>query len=349
MVKISSGLWLLYSKLNQLDFYLYLRAFVLALLLDGLILDDEPLWEPLEWSVLQTWVLFIYVFSWGAEVIFSSKYGSYTNRDKIVWIGLFKTYWGLLLWFLVNIIIVTVFVTLPFYFEITYAISYSVVWWNWISSAFFFKLTTVFSLLLITLNILRFQARWSSHNTMQLTLLLVVCVLTYLTLFMFISTFFAPFTDSSEFQKSGWSQFSSIVNGPLKWGWGSDARDHFSYHKTPSVFWFKNDPLIASSLLFINIFVFLFIFFLLLQSIGILRLLVSTGELSHNNLTFLISSVKQYYYLMLSLLSLVVLSFIYQFMRFPFELAWFDKVVFVGKLEWLIVLDFLSSVRSFFL
>lgn len=312
-------------------------------MLDSLLLDDEPLWEPLEWSVMQTWVLFLYIFSWAAEVIFSSKFGSYTNRDKVVWIGLFKTYWGMLLWFLANIVFVTIFVTLPFYFEITYAISYSVVWWNWLSSFFFFKFTVLFSFMVLILNILRMSARWISHRQLKIYILIVLALLLYLCLFLFITTFFATFTDGSEFTKSGWSHYSAIVNGPMKWGWGSESRDHFSYHKSTSTFWFKNDPLIASSLLFLNTFIFLYLFFLILQVIGIYRTLGSYGELSHNNITFLVSSTKQFYYLIISLVSLVILSFIYQFIRFPFELAWFGKVIFIGKSEWYIVIDFISD------
>lgn len=330
------------EKVTQLDFFLYFRMLVLALILDSLLLDDEPLWEPLEWSVLQTWILFLYIFSWAAEVIFSSKFGSYTNRDKIVWVGLFKTYWGLLLWFLVTIIIITVFVTLPFYFEITYAISYSVVWWNWLSSLFFFKITSILTIILLILNILRLGSRWVVHDRLKIAILFSLILLTYLCFFLFITTFFATFTDPSEFKKSGWSRMSTIVNGPLKWGWGLDSRDHFSYHRTPSTFWFKNDPLIASSLLFVNMFLFLYLFFLILQIVSIYRTLSSYGELSYNNITFLVSTIKQYYYLLLSLLALIILSFLYQFMRFPFEFAWFGKVVYVCKAEWLIILDFLN-------
>jgi len=30
---------------------------LIVFLIDALIMDDEPLWEPLEWSMLQTWLL----------------------------------------------------------------------------------------------------------------------------------------------------------------------------------------------------------------------------------------------------------------------------------------------------
>jgi len=28
---------------------------------------------------------------------------------------------------------------------------------------------------------------------------------------------------------------------PLKWGWGVEKRDHFTYHSSKTMFWYKND------------------------------------------------------------------------------------------------------------
>lgn len=334
--------WSLTDHLSKLEFVLYLRTFALALALDTLILDDEPLWEPLEWSVLQTWVLFLYVFSWAAEVLFSSRYGSYTNRDKIVWIGLFKTYYLLLAWWVCNLFIVTIFVTLPFYFEVTYAISYSVLWWNWLSSAFFYKLTVLFSVILLLSLIIRFQIRWLSHNTSLLFFVIITVIISYILYFLSMTVMFGFFTDFQDFQNSGWSDYSKIIHGPLKWGWGLEGRDHFSYHKTSGSFWFKNDPLIAGSLLFMNIFFLFFFFFLLLQVLCIMRTLVASGELSFNQVTFFYGTLKYFYYLLLLLSFLVVMSLFYQFIRFPFELGWFGKIIYISKSEWSVIFDFLS-------
>lgn len=342
---IFTRFWALSDHLLKLEFVLYLRTFVIALILDTLILDDEPLWEPLEWSVLQTWVLFLYIFSWAAEVLFSSRYGSYTNRDKIVWMGLFKTYYLMLVWWVVNLFIVTVFVTLPFYFEITYAISYSVLWWNWFSSAFFYKLTVIFSIILLLSLLIRFQVRWSSHNTSLALFIAITVLLSYILYFLAMTTLFGFFTDSQDFRNSGWSDYSKIIHGPLKWGWGLEGRDHFSYHKTPESFWFKNDPLIASSLLFINIFFLFFFFFLLLQVLCILRTLISSGELSFNQATFFYGTLKYFYYLLLLLSFLVVMSLFYQFIRFPFEFGWFGKIIYISRSEWSVIFDFFNLFR----
>jgi len=46
-----------------IDFLFYIRNFFILFLVDSIVLDDEPLWEPFEWSVLHTWLLFIGIFS----------------------------------------------------------------------------------------------------------------------------------------------------------------------------------------------------------------------------------------------------------------------------------------------
>ena len=339
---LSSDFLLNLKKVFSMKSSLIICGVFVVLFLDGLILDDEPLWEPLEWSVIQNWILYSYIFTWASEVLFSSRYGSYTNRDKIVWIGLFRAYYGILYWFFCNIIIVTIFVTLPFYFEITYAISYSVVWWNWISSVFFFKFMSFFMVILTLVIILRFYARWASLYNLRLFFLFILLLLTIFFFLMTITTWFSFFTDTETFRNSGWSELSRITNGPLKWGWGSSARDHFSYHKTTTVFWAKNDQLVLSSLLFINIFIFLFLFFLLLQVFVYFWLLFSTGDISYNGLTFLFSTILHFTYLIGSLYFLVLLSLLYQFIRFPVELFYYVKFIQLVRLEVELIFDFLS-------
>ena len=314
-------------------------AILLVLFFDTLLLDDEPLWEPLEWSVVQTWVLYSYLFTWVSEVVFSSRYGSYTNRDKIVWIGLFRAYYGMLYWFFFNLIIVTIFVTLPFYFEITYAISYSVVWWNWISSVFFFKFISLFSLILVMVTLIKLRSRWASLEEMRLFLFFVFFLLTILFFFQTFFTWFSFFTDANTFKQSGWSELSRVVNGPLKWGWGSSDRDHFSYHKTTTVFWAKNDQLVLGSLLFINVFLFLFLFFLLLQVFSYFWVLAYSVEISHNGLTFLHSTLLHFMYLILAFSFFVVLSMLYQFMRFPVELFYYLRFIQLVRLEGELLVD----------
>ena len=44
------------------DGFIYLRGLFIIFFVDALIADDEPLWEPIEWSLLQSWILFIFLF-----------------------------------------------------------------------------------------------------------------------------------------------------------------------------------------------------------------------------------------------------------------------------------------------
>ena len=331
--------WVIYFIRS--DGFIYIRNLLFLFILDGLLLDDEPIWEPLEWSLLQTWLLFIFIFAWIAEVLFSSKYGSYTNRDKKVWIGLHKTYWFFQLWFIMNIFIVMIFVTLPFYFEITYSISYLVVWWNWFNSFFFFKLTFVFSFVLILTRVTNFYIRWCDPKLSAIFVFLISCLLGYLLFFNFLITFFSFFSDVDIFTKTGWVEFDALSQGPLKWGYGSAERDHFSYHKTTLSFWFKNDPQIAGSMLFLNLFIFFYLFFLFIFSLSILRAMVSNTEFTFNNLSFFFSSVKQFYYLIIFLIFLLFMSVLYSLIRFPFELFWFTKLLYFLYSMAVVILDFI--------
>jgi hypothetical protein len=43
--------------------FVYLRGLFLIFFLDAIIADDEPIWEPLEWSLAQSWILFIFLFA----------------------------------------------------------------------------------------------------------------------------------------------------------------------------------------------------------------------------------------------------------------------------------------------
>lgn len=319
----------------------------MVFVLDSLIIDDEPLWEPLEWSLAQTWILFFFIFAWGAEVIFSSRYGSYTNRDKIVWIGLYKVYYLFGWWFLFNIVIVTVFITIPFYNEITYSISYIVLWWNWYNSIFFYKFTTILSIIMIILNTFKFHVRWTTSFYMYLPLTIIFILLIYLFFFNFIIMAFAFFSDINEYKTHGWLNLSRITHGPLKWGWGLNSRDHFSYHKTPTVFWYKNDTQIASSMLFLNIFIFLSLFSFIIKTAMLLRALYTSKEFSHNLMTLFTSTFKHFYFFMLSIASFVFISLVYNFVRYPFEMYWFSKFVYLAQVEYDLILDFIDLLFNF--
>ena len=334
----------MYYLFFYLKSFYYIKYLILIICIDGLIFDDEPVWEPLEWSLVQTWLLYIFLFTWFSEVTFSSKYGLYTNRDKKVWIGLFKVYWFFQYWFIANLFIITLFVTLPFYFEITYLISYIVLWWTWFNSIFFFKITLISCMSLFILTILKFQLRFLNLNTLYLYLFILLLLVSYLLYFNYIFINFLYFTDDSQYLKSGWLNSNQLVHGPLKWSYGSSSRDHFSFHKSTTVFWFKNDPLISSSMLFINLFYFFFIFFLFLQTLLTIKLIISYNNVSYNNITVLYTSFKLFFYFLFYFFTLIIISYIYQFLRFPFEFYWYNKLFLIIKTIVLVYYDLLLLV-----
>ena len=118
--------------------YYYLRGLFIIFFIDAAITDDEPLWEPIEWSLVQTWLLFIFIFAWIAENLITSRYGSYTGRDKRVWLAWYKSFWLIDLFYAISYGLAALFVIVPFYFELTYSISFIFNWWNWYTRFFFF-------------------------------------------------------------------------------------------------------------------------------------------------------------------------------------------------------------------
>jgi hypothetical protein len=122
-----------------------LLTLLLVISVDSLLIDDEPLWEPIEWSMVQSWILFIYLFSWIAENLIVSRYGSYTGRDKRIWFSWYKTFWGIELVYVLSLGAAILCVITPFYYEVNYLLSFSLSWWNWYSQTFFFKFVSLYN------------------------------------------------------------------------------------------------------------------------------------------------------------------------------------------------------------
>ena len=117
----------------------YVWTLLVILIIDACLTDDEPLMEPIEWSMFQSWLLFIFSFAWIAENLITSRYGRYVGRDKRVWLGWFKSFWLIESFYALNYGAASIFVIVPFYNEITYSLFFIVSWWNWYTRTFFFK------------------------------------------------------------------------------------------------------------------------------------------------------------------------------------------------------------------
>jgi hypothetical protein len=140
--------------------FFYIRGLFIIFFIDACVTDDEPLWEPIEWSLVQTWLLFIFIFAWIGENLIASRYGSYTGRDKKVWMGWYKTFWMIDLIYIISYGVTALFVIVPFYYELTYSLTFIFSWWNWYTRVFFFKFISIFTIVVLIAHLLQLNIRW---------------------------------------------------------------------------------------------------------------------------------------------------------------------------------------------
>lgn len=321
--------------------FFYIRGLFIIFFIDACITDDEPLWEPIEWSLVQTWLLFIFIFAWIAENLITSRYGSYTGRDKRVWFAWYKSFWLIDLAYAISYGLASLFVITPFYFELTYSVSFILSWWNWYTRIFFFKFISIFTIVLIIAHILQLNIRWLNWKKLFFFIILINFFIGYLLYTHFIMTFFGYFTDPLWYQKTRSVDYVQLSHEPLKWGWGPSKRDHFTYHKVTTVFWFKNDGPFAGAFLMIHIFFFFTIFFLYLYWVTLLRRVYATKEITYTFTIFCISSLKQFYYFFFLLYILIIMSFVVCYWRFPVEFLWM-----INSNSWF--LNFVLILKDYF-
>lgn len=303
--------------------FYYIRGFVFILFIDACLTDDEPLWEPIEWSLVQTWILFIFSFAWIAENLIVSRYGSYAGRDKRVWMAWYKTFWLIEGYYVINYGIVSVFVMLPFYFELNYNLSFIYSWWHWYSRVFFFKFIMLYSIILFMAYLLQLNLKWLNWKKNLIIIILINIFIAYLIYTHFILVFFGYFTDPIWYQKSRSVDYVQLSHEPSRWGWGFAKKDHFTYHNVKTVFWFKNDGPFASSFLMFHLFLFVCLFFLFIFWLTLLRRLWATREISITFTTYCVSSLRQFFYFFLFLYIFIFISFFINYMRLPLEIFYF--------------------------
>ena len=291
---------------------------------DALLTDDEPIWEPTEWSLLQSWLMFIFLFSWIAENLITSRYGSYTGRDKRVWFAWYKTFWNIQIYYAVSLGAAALFVIVPFYHEITYVTPFIMSWWDWYSRTFFFKFTSIYTIsifLAIYFQSTITQFHWKKSLIIALFVNLFIAYLLY---GHFFTTFFAYFTNSSWYLKTRLVDYVQLSHEPSKWSWGNPKRDHFSYHSSKTVFWYKNDGPFASAMLFFNIFFFLTIFTFHIFWLTLIRRVYATNEVTYTYATYCVSALRQFLYCFNLLYLLIVFSFVITYWRLPVEFYWLN-------------------------
>ena len=313
-----------FSNISKRSFsfgFSYLIGFSFILFIDACITDDEPLWEPIEWSLVQSWILFIFTFAWIAENLIVSRYGSYTGRDKRVWMSWYKTFWMIEGFFILNYGIVCVFVIVPFYYETNYNLSFVYSWWHWYTRVFFFKFIATYAIVLLIANILQISVRWINWKKSLFFIIVINVFLSYLIYTHFIITFFGYFTDPVWYQKVRPIDYIQLSHEPSRWGWGSAKKDHFTYHNVKTVFWFKNDGPFASSFLLFHLFLFICLFLTYFWWITLFRKVFTTKEVPLTYLTYCISSLRQFFYFFLWMYIFILLSYVSNYWRFPVDMS----------------------------
>ena len=304
------------------DGFLYIKGLFLVFCIDALISDDEPLYEPVEWSLWQSWILFIFLFAWIGENLISSRYGSYTGRDKRVWFSWYKTFWLIEGWYVISMGMAALWVMVPHYYEVTYNVTYIYSWWNWYNRVFFFKFISLFTIILIIAHVLLISVRWFNWKKLFMIILLINFFLGYLLYTQFFLSFFGYFTDPRWHAKTRIIDYIQLSHEPARWGWGDIKRDHFTHHRSKTVFWFKNDGPFASSFLFFNVMFFISLFNLSFFWITLTRRVYSTKEVTFTYTTYCVSSLKQFFYFFLWLFLFVFFSYFFIYWRIPNEFLW---------------------------
>jgi hypothetical protein len=313
-----------FSNVSKRSFsfgFSYIIGFSFILFIDACITDDEPLWEPIEWSLVQSWILFIFTFAWIAENLIVSRYGSYTGRDKRVWMSWYKTFWMIEGFFILNYGIVCVFVIVPFYYETNYNLSFVYSWWHWYTRVFFFKFIATYAIVLLIANVLQISVRWINWKKSLFFIIVINVFLSYLIYTHFIITFFGYFTDPVWYQKVRPIDYIQLSHEPSRWGWGSAKKDHFTYHNVKTVFWFKNDGPFASSFLLFHLFLFVCLFLTYFWWITLFRKVFTTKEVPVTYLTYCISSLRQFFYFFLWMYIFILLSYVSNYWRFPVDMS----------------------------
>lgn len=301
------------------DGFIYIRGLVIIICADALIVDDEPLWEPLEWSLIQIWLVFIFLFAWIGENLISSRFGSYTGRDKRVWFAWYKSFWLIGGWYQISFGAAAMFVIVPFYYEVTYHLSFIVSWWDWYNRVFFCRFLGFLSLIVLLAQLTLIANRVWSWIKVLMLVGIVNLLLLYILYAQFMVAFFAYFTDPIWYQKTRFIEAVQLSHEPAKWGWGSVKRDHFTYHRTTSGMWFKNDGPFAGAMLLFQLALLLIVFFVNIYWLSLFRRIYGTGEVSFTFLTYCVSTLRQFTIGILGFYGLVGFSFLSNYWRYPIE------------------------------
>ena len=288
---------------------------------------------------------FYFCFGWIAENLISSRYGSYTGRDKRVWFSWYKTFWLIIGWYILSLGASTLFVVTPFYHEISTILPLVVSWWDWYSRIFFAKFISLYVLVLFIAIFFQINIRFFNWKKSFNIILVVNIFLLYLLYGQFLMVFFSYTADSNWYNKSRLVDYVQLSHEPNKWSWGSSKRDHFAYHKSSTVFWFKNDLPFAEAFLLVQFFFFLGLFGMNFYWLTLLRRVYTTQEVSYTYATYSVSALKQFFYFFTLLSFFIFYSYLISYWRLPVEFFWSLNTPTWFNNFTLIIFNYLDFIR----
>lgn len=313
---------LMFRIVFQKQTILIVLSMLLLINLDIIFEGDEPLYEPIEWSIIQTWLLLFVLISWIGENLILSFVGKFTAKDKRVWFGWYKILWVIELFYLGTLGITIFLIITPFYFELVYLSSYIMTFWNWLSKTFFAKNILLLTLLIYFNLFFQLNFRFIFYKKFFLNIFFNITVFSYLFFIQFYMFFFSYFTDNTWYTKTKTNSLIQLSHEPWKWAWDSTKRDHFSYHQSKTVFWFKNDGPFAECLFLLNLYYLLSVFIILIMWFILFFKTLSIKQISYTYTIFTFSFTRQFLFFFYLFYVLIIGSIGIIYLKTPVELTW---------------------------
>jgi len=182
----------------------------------------------------------------------------------------------------------------------------------------------LYTIILLLANYLQMTLAQFHWKKSLIIVILINLFFAYLIYGHFFITFFAYFTDANWYSQTRLVDYIQLSHEPNKWSWGTSKRDHFSYHSSKTVFWYKNDGPFAGAMLFFNIFMFLTLFMVHIFWLALTRRIFATSEITFTYTTFCVSALRQFLYGFNLLYILVFFSFLVMYWRMPLEFTWIN-------------------------
>jgi len=180
----------------------------------------------------------------------------------------------------------------------------------------------MFNLLIVIALFIQINIRFLFYKKLLILVFIIILILNFIFFTQFYITFFSYFTDNNWYVNNRNNDLIQLSHEPLKWSWDLENRDHFQYHNSRTVFWFKTDGPFAEAFFLINLFYLLSLFIVAVFWLVLFRRIIYVNEFSYNYTLGAISSLKQFYYFYLMFYFFIIACVIIVYLKFPNEFLW---------------------------